>query len=207
LQDQIDQLRAKVDQIENDPSPSGRSKRNAKKPPPVPCPTSSSFCTYYYPDHLNANLKKGDFNPATVQLRARVDQNEINHPPTKSKREAKKPSPPSCSTSRSFCTYYYPDHPDASLNNGSLSQTVTNNAMLLQNDPRNQIKGMPTSCKDLQKLGHSSNGFYSIKKVRPNNQGTKLETVYCDFKSPTDSNGIHHKFGLLKLWSYETNSQ
>lgn len=51
------------------------------------------------------------------------------------------------------------------------------------------IKGIPTSCSDLQRLGHSFNGFYSVKKFQPDIQGVKIETVYCDFQSPIDSKG------------------
>ena len=37
------------------------------------------------------------------------------------------------------------------------------------------IAGLPTSCEDLWLIGHSLNGFYSVK-------GTKMiESVYCDF--------------------------
>ncbi len=51
-------------------------------------------------------------------------------------------------------------------------------------------KGMPTSCKDLQELGHYLNGFYSIKKSLPNNEGNKFEAVFCNFGNPTDSKGF-----------------
>ncbi len=43
--------------------------------------------------------------------------------------------------------------------------------------------GMPTSCKDLQLLGHKLDGFYSVKSSHPNKQRSKIETVYCDFPS------------------------
>lgn len=51
-------------------------------------------------------------------------------------------------------------------------------------------KGMPTSCKDLQQRGHSLDGFYSIKKSLPNQQGEKLETVFCNFGNHADSEGL-----------------
>jgi len=53
------------------------------------------------------------------------------------------------------------------------------------------IKGMPTSCKDLQQLGHSFNGFYLVRKSKPNSSGAKIETVYCDFQSSEDYKGKH----------------
>jgi hypothetical protein len=43
------------------------------------------------------------------------------------------------------------------------------------------LNGFPTSCEDLLLIGHTLNGFYSIK-------GTKMiESVYCDFTQlPSD---------------------
>ena len=52
---------------------------------------------------------------------------------------------------------------------------------------------MPNSCSDLQQLGHSFNGFYSVIKSQPNGQGAKIETVYCDFQSSEDSKGKHRQ--------------
>jgi len=146
LQDQINQLKAKVDRIENDPPSKGRNKRQVNNAIPN-----------------------------------------------------KKSSPPACSTSSSFCTYYYPDHPDSIPKKGSLGPMVSNKELLKNDIQSYQVKGMPTSCNDLQKLGHPSNGFYSIKKVKPDNQGTKLETVFCDFKSPKDSNGIFNLYKIYKI--------
>ncbi|XP_046456719.1 uncharacterized protein LOC124203884 isoform X2 [Daphnia pulex] len=41
--------------------------------------------------------------------------------------------------------------------------------------------GMPTSCDDLERAGHSSSGFYSIKG------SAMIESVFCDFtKHPSD---------------------
>ena len=44
------------------------------------------------------------------------------------------------------------------------------------------VSGMPKSCVDLWRIGHSLSGLYSV-------MGTKqVESVYCDFtKLPTDS--------------------
>jgi hypothetical protein len=44
------------------------------------------------------------------------------------------------------------------------------------------LTGLPTSCEDLWLIGHTLNGFYSIK-------GTQMmESVYCDFtKFPGDA--------------------
>jgi len=102
----------------------------------------------------------------------------------------KKSSPAACSTSASLCTYFYPDHPDANRKKGSYSPTATNNEKL--SDPNSQFKGVPTSCKDLRQLGHSFNGLYTVSKSQPDDdQGAKIETVFCDFQSPADSKGIN----------------
>ena len=42
--------------------------------------------------------------------------------------------------------------------------------------------GMPKSCKDLWRIGHTKSGLYSVMEKE------KVESVYCDFsKLPTDS--------------------
>jgi hypothetical protein len=50
------------------------------------------------------------------------------------------------------------------------------------------LNGFPTSCEDLWLIGHTLNGFYSIK-------GEKLfESVYCDFTQlPGDSSKFFRK--------------
>ncbi len=46
---------------------------------------------------------------------------------------------------------------------------------------RTKVTGMPTSCRDLYRIGHLFNDFYSIKK------NGKMVTVFCDFSlSPFD---------------------
>ena len=43
------------------------------------------------------------------------------------------------------------------------------------------INGLPSSCDDLKKIGHTLNGFYSIAG------SAMMESVYCDFsKLPAD---------------------
>jgi len=127
------------------------------------------------------------------ELKAKVDRN--NDPPAKRKIKRdttslpEKSSRAACSTSASLCTYFYPDHPDSNRKKGSYSPNTATNEML--SDPNSQFKGVPTSCKDLRQLGHSFNGLYSVSKSQPNDQGAKIETVFCDFQSPADSKGIH----------------
>jgi len=75
-----------------------------------------------------------------------------------------------CESSSSLCTFYHPDHPD------------------VKNVTIPKFKEMPTSCKDLQKLGHKLNGLHLIKTTSPD-YGTKIETVFCDFQSSKNVNG------------------
>jgi len=85
----------------------------------------------------------------------------------------------SCQSASLFCTFYYPDHPDSNrTRKGKYSATVDES----KKDP-SKVKGIPTSCKDLQLLGHKLNGLYSIKTTQPDNQRAKIETVFCDFQS------------------------
>jgi hypothetical protein len=42
---------------------------------------------------------------------------------------------------------------------------------------------MPKSCDDLQKIGHSKSGFFTV-------MGNKtVDNVYCDFTKPTNDPG------------------
>ena len=139
-------------------------KRDIPKASQNVCEASSSLCKYYYPDHPDTSLKR-DILKASQNI---------------------------CLTSSSLCTYNYPDHRGTSLKIGKYSPTVTHE--MLQNDPSIKMTGIPTSCKNLQQLGHSLNGLYLIKKSLSNNpgtqiqssqpdQGTKIETVFCNFQS------------------------
>jgi hypothetical protein len=52
----------------------------------------------------------------------------------------------------------------------------------------NTFVGMPTSCEELKQIGHSLNGFYSVK-------GTNgMKNVYCDFSKTPRDNGTINKF-------------
>jgi len=124
------------------------------------------------------------------ELKIKVDKIEItknqqnshhSHDKRMKKRDIPKALKGICSTSSSLCTHYHPDHPDATSKKGKYSPTVTNEMLA------NNMTGIPTSCKDLQQLGHSLNGLYLIKKLLPNNQESKIETVHCDFKSTSSA--------------------
>jgi len=105
-----------------------------------------------------------------------MDQHEIRKRQSNSSKSTRQ----ICENSGSLCTFFYPDHPDAGRKRGNYSSTVTNE--MLQ-DPT-KVKGLPSSCKDLQLLGHKLNGLYLIKTSRPN-QKTKIEAVFCNFQLPT----------------------
>jgi len=117
---------------------------------------------------------------------------EHHHEINKRQTYASKSARPFCESSSSLCTFFYPDHPDAGRKKGNHSSTVTNE--MLQ-DPKN-VKGVPSSCKDLQLLGHKLNGLYLIKTSQTN-QTNKIETVFCYFQSPI--NGI---IDYLKIKKY-----
>ena len=74
---------------------------------------------------------------------------------------------PSCESRRSLCsTYFNRDHPDIGREKGKSAV-------------------IPTSCKDLQLLGHQLNGFYLVRRAQPSTdrgKNNKIETVYCDFQ-------------------------
>ena len=54
------------------------------------------------------------------------------------------------------------------------------------------ITGMPTSCHDLWKTGHTLNGFYSVAGSEA------IDTVYCDFSKLPNEAGNYIKCDLLR---------
>jgi len=128
---------------------------------------------------------------------------EHHHEIHKRQSNTSKSTRPFCENSASLCTFLYPDHPDAGRKKGNYSSTVPNE--MLQ-DPT-KVKGVPSSCKDLQLLGHKLNGLYLIKKIQPN-QRNKIETVFCNFQSPNngtiDNFDFHFTFEYFCTFSYRT---
>lgn len=95
-----------------------------------------------------------------------------------------------CFTLNQLCSSFAETYPDAKKLTKSTTPSVSNNpteiltstTKIPNNDfamETNQRPLMPASCKDLQMLGHSINGFYSVS----NPEAKKIETIYCDFKS------------------------
>ena len=103
------------------------------------------------------------------------------------KRQTSKATRPICENSSSLCTFFYPDHPDAGRKKGNYISTVTNE--MLQ-DPA-KVKGLPSSCKDLQLIGHKLSGLYLVKTSQPP-KSTKIETVFCNFTAALNGNITSH---------------
>ncbi|XP_057369275.1 uncharacterized protein LOC132087703 [Daphnia carinata] len=57
---------------------------------------------------------------------------------------------------------------------------------------------MPTSCRDLRRLGHVLNGLYSVVGV------TMIETVFCDFAKLPDDAGFQKWIGYTDVKSMPT---
>jgi len=81
--------------------------------------------------------------------------------------------------------YSTTDYPTTDRKMSETTPMVANK--ILQGNTK--VKEMPTSCMDLQLLGHKLNGLYLIKTSRAT-QGMKIETVFCDFQSPLGVSGI-----------------
>ena len=81
-------------------------------------------------------------------------------------------------------------------------QVIQDTAPSFESNKAKTEIGMPTSCKDLQLLGHKLNGFYSVKASQPNKQGSKIEAVFCDFPSSSslaqNSNGTSYTLYSFK---------
>jgi len=96
-------------------------------------------------------------------------EGELNSKTTKSS---------TCFTMSQICSLFIENHPDSTKTKWSAPTSKTGKA-----DSTNNLIStkpiMPTSCQDLQLLGHSINGFYSVS----NPEAKKIDTVYCDFKS------------------------
>lgn len=86
-----------------------------------------------------------------------------------------------CASSANLCTYFYPDFPDKYRKKNSSNKIVQSTKDNSSSSPSEMIlPKMPSSCKDLQLLGHTLNGFYSVQGKDSNN---KIETIFCQFES------------------------
>ncbi|KAI9563566.1 hypothetical protein GHT06_011030 [Daphnia sinensis] len=80
-------------------------------------------------------------------------------------------------------------HSPVAIGSSDTSPTVFDES---KHQPRS-INGMPSSCGDLQMIGHTLNGLYSIVGLR------EVETVYCDFNKPVGDPGFQTRIGYQDL--------
>ena len=78
-----------------------------------------------------------------------------------------------CSDSSRLCTFFYPDHPDV------LKSTKTVTSSSYKKIMEKVITGPPTSCKELNLLGHTLNGMYLVSGSGRN--PIKVILVHCNF--------------------------
>jgi hypothetical protein len=73
---------------------------------------------------------------------------------------------------------------------GSLQHTLGK----IECEGKAKSEGMPKSCEDLWRMGHTLNGFFSVK-------GSKsIESLYCDFNRRPNENGIEYIEFLILLF-------
>jgi len=66
------------------------------------------------------------------------------------------------------CTCYYPDHPDVVLFELNIDETTKN---------ASKVNGTgPSSCEDLQSMGHNLRGFYLVRF-----KANRTEAIHCNF--------------------------
>jgi len=49
-----------------------------------------------------------------------------------------------------------------------------------RDDDKKLINNPPSSCKDINTIGHTLNGIYLVKDL---NKASKIKALYCDFQS------------------------
>ena len=86
-----------------------------------------------------------------------------------------------CFTLSQICSVFIENHPDSTKIKWSTPKTKTGKSDSIKGIINTNTIMKPTSCQDLQLLGQSINGFYSVS----NPEAKKIETIYCDFKSST----------------------
>jgi len=87
-----------------------------------------------------------------------------------------------CASSANQCTYFYPDFPDKYKKKNSSGKLVQNKDNSSSSPSETSSSKMPSSCKDLQLLGHTLNGFYSVQGIDgKESNSNKIETIFCQF--------------------------
>lgn len=143
------------------------------------CAESTRLCTFFYPDHPDIVLGQNESKSHNNAMQRTFKSEETTVPTLVSKKAH-------CSDSSSFCTYFFPDHPDSKLTklNNNYSK-ITNNQSVLNNSNEQNFTGPPTNCKELNLLGHTLNGYYLVNGTGKNVK--KIVTVYCNFKDLNNS--------------------
>ena len=73
----------------------------------------------------------------------------------------------------------------------SISQPAP--SALVKPDKNKEFTGMPTTCDELSQIGHSLNGFYSVRGQGSEKRKNKIETIFCNFKTNEPSlSGIYY---------------
>jgi len=137
---------------------------------PIQFQNVKSSCTFFYPDHPDANGKIG--------------KNEAHKSETKSSKSTQSV----CETSSSFCTFFYPDRLDADRKEGKYNPITTKDNADQNSDNKDDKKNqasnyinsnLPSSCEELNKLNHNSDGIHLVK----NQETNKIQAVFCQFTS------------------------
>ncbi len=71
------------------------------------------------------------------------------------------------------------------------SAAATDSVPISNNPSAVAINGLPSSCADLNTIGHTLNGFYSVMG------SAKMESVYCDFTKLPDDEGKYFRFSRI----------
>jgi len=74
----------------------------------------------------------------------------------------------------------------------SVQNTQPAPSALMKTDNNKEFTGMPTNCNELNRIGHSLNGFYSVRGQGSDiKRKNKIETIFCNFnKNEASSSGI-----------------
>ncbi len=70
---------------------------------------------------------------------------------------------------------------------------------LMKTDNNKEFTGMPTNCIELSRIGHSLNGFYTVRSRGSDKRKNKIETIFCNFKK----NELQ-TFGIILITLIET---
>ena len=125
------------------------------------------LCIYFYPDHPDAGRSssrmKGNYNQP-------ITNNKITSEKTDYSLESNIVSP-ICEDTRSFCTYFYPDHPDAGLGRTNKNSNIG----IIKQKTKGSDKPYLPLCED------SSSICTSAFKKKNNNYTAVMDNVIYQF--------------------------